>query len=358
MTKRVWTSILAWPALAAGFTGFGCSSAAAPNNPMNSGDGGSVLAEGGTTTMCDGTKVAPLAKKTSYTVGFVQVFEVGNPWRVTNTDDMRQEAMKRGDTLVYTPPTAADAQQQAMQVQALIDQKVDAIVLCPMDATVLAPTVVNARKACIPVFTENRLLNSMLSIAGTDYVTAIGGDPTVQGKVIADWLITATSGQANIIELEGTVGSSSALGRKNGFASEILSQSGMKVLDSQSGNFTRQGGHDMAKMLLMANPTANVVFSHNDLMALGAIDAMAELTPPLVPGKDVKIVSIDGSKDGTQAIIDGKIAAIEVNDPRLGKPVFDAIAQYAAGMTILPRIITTGPVIDATSAAAYLPNAF
>jgi ABC-type sugar transport system substrate-binding protein len=323
---------------------------------MTVGDSGTVATDGPMTPVCDGTGLAPLPKKSSYTVGFVQVFEVGNPWRVTNTDDMIQEAKNRGDTLVYNPPTAADAQQQAMQMQALIDQKVDAIVLCPMDATVLAPTVVAARKACIPVFTENRLLNSMLSIAGTDYVTALGADPATQGKLIADWLITATKGQAAVIELEGTVGSSSALGRKTGFANEIAPQAGMTVVASESGNFTQQGGHDVALRLLMANPTANAIFSHNDLMALGAIDAIVEFGK--VPGKDVTIVSIDGSKAGTQAIIDGKIGAIEVNDPKFGKPVFDAIAQYAAGMTVPPRIVTTGPVIDAITAAAYLPNAF
>jgi ribose transport system substrate-binding protein len=298
----------------------------------------------------------PLAQKSKYTVGFVQVFEVGNPWRTTNTDDMVAEAQSRGYTMMYNPPTTADAQEQVARMQALIDAKVDAIILCPADAAVLAPTVVAARKACIPVFTENRLLNPMLAIPGTDYVTGIGGDPVVQGQLIADWLITTTNGQANVIEIEGTTGSSSAVGRKMGFATEIASHSGMTVLDSQSGMFTQQGGHDVAKALIMANPTANAVFTHNDLMALGAIQAIQELGKD--PAKDFTIVSIDGSMAGTQAIIGGTFGATEVNNPRFGKITFDTIEQYAAGMTIPGRIITKGQIVDKTNAMGYLPMAF
>jgi ribose transport system substrate-binding protein len=328
--------------------GVGCGSSG--GSPATTGNDGGMLTE------C--TTLPPLAKKSTYTVGFVQVYEVGNPWRTTNTNDMLAEAQARGYTMMYNPPTTADAQEQVMRMQALIDAKVDAIILCPADATVLAPTVVAARKACIPVFTENRLLNPTLTIPGTDYVTGIGGDPVVQGQLIADWLITQTNGAANIIEIEGTTGSSSAIGRKMGFANEIASHMGMSVLASQTGSFTQQGGHDTAQMLLMANPTANTVFTHNDLMALGAIQAIQEIGKVPGPGKDFMVVSIDGSMAGTQAIIAGTFGATEVNNPRFGKITFDTMEQYAAGMPVAPRIITKGQIIDKTNAMDYLPMAF
>jgi len=73
----------------------------------------------------------PLTKKATYKVGFVQIYEVGNPWRTTNTDDMVAEAMARGDELVFNPPTVTDAQEQVSRMQDLINAKVDAIILCP-----------------------------------------------------------------------------------------------------------------------------------------------------------------------------------------------------------------------------------
>jgi ribose transport system substrate-binding protein len=336
-----------------GWLGVGCGGSSTPSGTPGTGGMGGTGGVTGRSSECD--SLPPLQQKSTYTVGFVQTYEVGNPWRDTNTSDMVAEAQARGYTLMFTAPTSSDAQEQVARMQALIDAKVDAIILCPTDATVLAPTVVAARKACIPVFTENRLLNPTLTIPGTDYVTGIGGDPVVQGQLIADWLIAQTNGQSNVIEIEGTVGSSSAVGRKMGFAMEIASHSGMSVLASQSGNFTQQGGHDVAQMLLTANPSANAIFTHNDLMALGAIQAIQEMGK--MP-QDFKIISIDGSKAGTQAIIDGTFGATEVNNPRFGKIVFDTIEQYAAGMAVPPRIVTKGQVIDKTSAMDYLPMAF
>jgi ribose transport system substrate-binding protein len=339
--------------VAMGWLGVGCGGSGSPSGTPGMAGMGGAAGVSGRSSECD--TLPPLAQKSSYTFGFVQTYEVGNPWRDTNTSDMLAEAQSRGYTLMFNAPTSSDAQEQVARMQALIDAKVDAIILCPTDATVLAPTVVAARKACIPVFTENRLLNATLTIPGTDYVTGIGADPVVQGQLIADWMIAQTNGQANVIELEGTTGSSSAVGRKMGFATEIASHTGMSVLASQTGNFTQQGGHDVAAMLMTANPTANAFFTHNDLMALGAIQAIQEA------GKDPKsftIVSIDGSKAGTQAIIDGTFGATEVNNPRFGKIVFDTIEQYAAGMTIPNRIVTKGQIVDKTNAMAYLPMAF
>jgi ribose transport system substrate-binding protein len=310
------------------------------------------VAESDTPPACAG--LPPLAQKTTYTVGFVQVYEPTNPYTIANTVDMRAEAKRRGYKLIYSAPTSADVGDQLARTQALVDAKVDAIILRPLAS--LGPAVVAARKACIPVLTEGRLIDPAGAAPGQDYVTYIGTDPTIQGQLIADWLIKATKGHAAIIEIEGTAGTSPTIGRKKGFDERIATQPGMTIVASRSGNFDRTTGHDVAKELMAAHPLANVIYTHNDYMALGALDAIKELGK--TAGKDVLLVSIDGLKDAVQHVVDGTLAAIEFNDPKLASISFDTMEQYASGQAIPTKIIVKGPIIDGSNAAAMLSEAF
>src|SRR5215471_8994526 len=294
----------------------------------------------------------PLAPKATYTVGFSQLWEPpGNPWRETNTASFQDEAAARGWTLVYDPGTNGDSGAAVARVQALIDAKVDAIVLAPHDETTIAPSVVAARKACIPVFIEDRSVDTTIAIPGIDYVSNIGSDFRKEGEQTADWLIAKTGGQAKIIEIEGTVGSSPAVLRKQGFDARIATQPGMSILVSQSGDFVQQKGHDVAMQLIPAYPTATVIFSHNDAMSLGVIQAMTELGK--VPGRDLLIVSIDGIRQATQAILDGKIGEVTECNPKFGPIVFDTMVKYANGETIPLQLKNVDRVFDSTNAAAY-----
>jgi ribose transport system substrate-binding protein len=301
-------------------------------------------------------RAPPLERKGNYKVGFVPMYEPANPWSLLNISDMVDEAGKRQYALVYDPLSKGDAAEQVAHMQTLIDRKVDAIILRPMDATALAPTVVAAREACIPVFTVNRFVDPSLALPGKDYVTGIGADPVLQGQVVGEWLVKATKGKAAILEIEGMAGASSTIGRKKGFDDEVSSQPGMKILASQAGNFDRTIGHNVAKQLLTQYPTATVVFTHNDTMALGVLDALRDVKR--VPGKDVLIVSVDGLKEVVQHIADGTIAATAFNSPRFGAISFQTLEKYAEGVVPPPKIILKGPVIDKTNAGAMLSEAF
>jgi ribose transport system substrate-binding protein len=216
--------------------------------------------------------------------------------------------------------------------------------------------VVAARKACIPVFIEDRAVDTDIAVPGEDYVTNIGSDFRREGELVAQWLIEATHGQAKIIEIEGTVGSSPGVQRKQGFDSLIAKEAGMSILVSQSADFNRATGHDVALTLLQQYPKATVVYAHNDEMALGVIAAVEELGK--VPGKDIMIVSIDGEKEAIQAIIDGKIAAVIECNPKFGPISFATMDKYAAGETIPLVLKNTDRVFDINNAADYLPEAF
>ena len=156
------------------------------------------------------TSLPPLAVKSTYKVGFVQVAE-DNPWRNANTLSIVEEAAIRRYELVYEPGTpsttgtTADPSEQVARIQALIDAKVDAIILAPHDETIVAPSVVAARRACIPVFVEDRAVDTTIAVPGVDYVSNIGSDFLKEGQMTADWLIAKTGGQAQIIEIEGTI---------------------------------------------------------------------------------------------------------------------------------------------------------
>jgi len=302
------------------------------------------------------TSLPPLAMKSTYRIGFAQLYEANGPWRDANTKSIMDEAAKRGYELIYTPGTTPDASEQVARMQALIDAKVDAIILAPHDETILAPSVVAARRACIPVFIEDRAVDQNVAIPGVDYVSYLGSDFRKEAEMTADWLIAKTGGQAKIIELEGTIGSSPGVQRKQGFDTRIATQAGMSILASQSGDFNEQMGHDLTMTLVPQYPTANVIYAHNDAMAFGVITALGELGK--VPGQDITIVSIDGTREGTQDIIDGKIAAITECNPKFGPVAFDTIEAYARGEQVPLVVKNVDRVFDSSNAADYLPEAF
>lgn len=295
-----------------------------------------------------------LAKKDAYKVGFAQT-ESNNPWRLAETASMKDEAQKLGHQLVYTD-AAGSAAKQASDVNSMIAQRVDVIFLPPREDKPLVPVILNAKKAGIPVILIDRDVDHSMAKPGEDYVTFIGSDFVEEGQRIADWLIKTMNGQANIIELEGTTGSSPANDRKKGFDERIKGQSGMKILASQSGDFARDKGRQVAQTLLQAHPEANAIYAHNDEMALGAIAALEAAGK--VPGKDVMVVSIDGEKDALQAIVDGKLGASCECNPRFGPKAFEVMKQYADGQQIPAYIKNVDNFYDSSNAAQALPTAY
>jgi len=298
----------------------------------------------------------PLALKDTYRVGFAQLWEDHGPWRDANTASMQDEAEKRGYDFVFDPGTKSDAAEQVERMQALIDAKVDAIFIAPHDETVLAPSVVAARRACIPTFVVDRAVDETVAIPGQDYVAYLASDFRKEGEMAADWLIEKTGGKATIIELEGTVGSSPGVQRKKGFDERIASEKGMTILASESADFNEDKGYEATLRLVEKYPAADVIYSHNDAMSFGAITALEELGK--VPGEDVLIVSIDGTKQATQDVIDGKIAVVVECNPKFGPIAFDTMLSYARGEQVPLRVDNVDRVFDADNAAEYLPEAF
>ena len=295
-----------------------------------------------------------LEKKEKYKVGFAQT-ESNNPWRLAQTKSMKDEAEKRGWQLVYTD-AAGSAAKQVADVRSMIAQKVDVILLAPREEKPLIPAVMEAKKAGIPLLLIDRNVDQSLAKGGEDYVAFIGSDFVKEGMLAAEALTAAVGGKGKIIELQGTVGSSPANDRMTGFANYIKDHPGMEIIASQSGDFARDKGRQVFETLYQAHPEATALYSHNDEMTMGAIAAMEAAGK--VPGKDLIIASIDGTKDATQALIDGKVVVVVECNPKFGPAAFAAIEKYGNGEALEPRLVNIDRVFTKDNAAEYMPEAY
>ena len=285
------------------------------------------------------------------TVGFSQI-GAESAWRTANTDSIKNEAAKRGVELKF-----ADAQQkQENQIKALrsfIAQGVDVIAFSPVVETGWEPVLREIKRAGIPVVLSDRAVKvSDPSL----FVTFIGSDFVEEGRRAGQWLVEKTKGKAMIAELVGTPGSAPAVDRKKGFEEAITAQPGMKIIKSQSGDFTRAKGKEVMETFLKSpeGKQITVLYAHNDDMALGAIQAIEEAG--LKPGTDIIIVSIDGVRGAFEAMVAGKLNCTVECNPMIGGQLFDLIKKVAAGQPVPKRVAVEEGVFDQSTAAAALPT--
>src|SRR5919202_4026965 len=218
-------------------------------------------------------------------VGFSQT-ETDGPWRIAETKSMQDEAARRGYELVFTNARGDNAT-QVSNLEDRIAQRVDAIFLAPRESKGFEGPLQAAKDAGIPVILIDRELEGVQ--AGDSYVTFIGSNFVEEGRRAGEWLAKQTGGKAGIIELLGTAGSSVANDRHQGFADAIKPYPDMKILAAQDGNFTRAQGQKVMENLIQAHGrNITAVYTHNDEMALGAIQALR--AAGTAPGRDVLVV--------------------------------------------------------------------
>ena len=291
-------------------------------------------------------------KSDHYVVGFSQM-ESDNPYRLAETKSMKDEASKRGIQLVVTDAQGQTAKQVA-DVEDLIARHVNLIILAPREYEGLAPALQAAKAAKIPVILVDR---AAAGKPGEDYVTELASNYTEQGRRAAEWLATQTNGTANIVELSGTPGASVAADRAKGFRDEIAKHPNMKIIASQTGNFSRATGQGVMQNIAQSvGKTMTAVYAHNDEMALGAIQALT--SAGLKPGTDIKIVSVDGSRAALEAIDRGELGATVESNPRYGPLAFETIEKYRRGEKLPPKIIVTDRFFDRSNAKQSIADAY
>ena len=295
-----------------------------------------------------GALAAPLV------LGFSQV-GAESEWRTANTASIKAAAKEAGVTLKF-----ADAQQkQENQVKAIrsyIAQKVDVIAFSPVVESGWDTVLKEAKAAGIPVILTDRAVK----VADPSlYVTFIGSDFVEEGRKAAKWLLERAAktpnAALNIVELQGTVGSAPAIDRKKGFEEVIKANPKLQIIRSQSGEFTRAKGKEvMESFLKQRDKKIDVLYAHNDDMAIGAIQAIEEAG--LKPGVDIVIISIDGVRGAFEAMKAGKLNVTVECNPLLGPQLMQLAKDVVAKKPIEKRITVNESVYPAEVAAKELPN--
>jgi ABC-type sugar transport system substrate-binding protein len=321
---------------------------------QGSGGGGKAAQQDIAQASGDVCKVKPPdLKLQDAVVGFSQSEKEVNPFRIAETESIRSEAKQRNaKELVYTNANS-QASKQISDIRDMIAQDVDAIIVAPLLEEGMDPALNAANQAGVPVFLIDR------ETAGTpceDYITFMGSNFFKQGKQAADLLADFTNEKANVAVLEGTPGASVTIDRTEGFEQQLKKYPNMEIVASQTGEFLRTKGQTVMEQLIQSNPNIDAIYAENDEMALGAIQALKDAGKD--PGQDVKVVSIDGTRQAVQAIIAGDINAVIETNPRFGPLAFDTIEKFLAGKPIPQKIIVQDDIYTKENAQEKLDETY
>lgn len=294
------------------------------------------------------------------TVGFSQL-GAESQWRTANTKSV-QDAAKANDRITLK---FSDAQQkQENQISAIrnfIQQGVDVIAVAPVVETGWETVLQEAKDANVPVVIVDR---EMKGKNIDDLYTAwIGTDAKAEGTRGVEWLeaYLAENGRENedlkIAHLQGTTGSSAQVGRTTGIMEGVKKHSNWEIIEQQSGNFTRAEGKEVMEAFMKSSgDKINVLFAENDDMAMGAIQAIEEVGK--VPGKDIIIISFDGTNDALQQIEDGKINCVVECNPLYGEDILKTAEAIADGEKVEKKVYVEEGIFDKTNAKENMPRPY
>jgi galactofuranose transport system substrate-binding protein len=285
------------------------------------------------------------------TVGFAQTGSESG-WRSANTESMNAAfSEENGFELIFNAADNDPAAQIAA-VRSFINQGVDAIVIAPIVEDGWEDVLQEAADAGIPVILEDRTVTAPEDL----YATWVGLDFKREGVYAGEWAAeTFGDTPTKMVVLEGTTGSAPANDRAEGF-DEATADTAIEKIDSQTGDFTRDGGKTVMEGFLQKYGVDGIdlVYAHNDDMALGAIEAIEAAGG--VPGEDIQIVSIDAVHDGMQALIDGKINYIVECNPLLGELAAGLVNDVLAGTEVEKRYFVEDQTFTQEQAEEVLPD--
>ncbi|MFC4301826.1 ABC transporter substrate-binding protein [Cohnella boryungensis] len=282
-------------------------------------------------------------------LGFSQL-GTESAWRMANTSSVREAAKESGISLVFK--NAEQSQEKQFEaVREFIRMKVDVIAIAPVVESGWEDTLREAKLAGIPIVILDRFVN----VEDTSlFVTTIGSDFHEEGVKAGKYLLDKMRnrpGPIRIAELQGTAGSTPSIRRGEGFRSMIGENGDMIITQSAPADFTESKGKEVMKEFLKApaEKRPHVLFAHNDEMAIGAIEAIEEAG--LTPGKDIAILSVDGSRRALQLLAEGKLDAVVECNPLQGPLLMQAAKEIMAGRTLPKRMVPPEDIFTQERAA-------
>lgn len=287
------------------------------------------------------------------TIGFAQSEREANPFRIAETESIKDEAERRGIELITTN-AQSDLNKEISDIQGMVDQGADALIISPLNSEGLEPALDYARDNGVPIMTIDRLLTS--AQVCEDYIGWVGSDFVEQGRRAAQAMMEVTGDEGTVVTLLGAPGVNVTTDRNAGFREQLEeSNSNLEIVAEQTANYVREEGQTVTEQLLQAHPDLNAIYAHNDEMALGAVAALQAAGKQ--PG-DVDIITIDGTEGAVQGIIDGWISGVIESNPRFGPLAFKALEDFYSGEGVPEITIISDKEYTPDNAEAELPNAY
>jgi len=298
--------------------------------------------------------VAAITDLTTATIGFAQSEKEANPFRIAETQSIKDEAAKLGITNLLLTNAQSDLNKEISDIKGMIDQGAQALIISPLNSEGLDPALDYAKEKGVPIMTIDRFLTTKQ--ACSDYIGWVGSDFVEQGRRAAAAMIRESGDSCKLAVLLGAAGVNVTDDREAGFEEGLASaNSKIEVVAKQAADYERQKGQTVTEQLITANPDINCIYAHNDEMALGAVAALK--AAGYKPG-DVKIITIDGTKGAVQGIIDGWISGVIESNPRFGPLAFKALADFYSGAGVPQKTIISDKEYTKDNAASELPNAY
>jgi ribose transport system substrate-binding protein len=262
-------------------------------------------------------------------IGFSQA-NLGEPWRVAMNADVAARAKDFPDLEIVYADAQQDNARQVADVENFLRQKIELLIISPNEAKPLTPIVQRAFAAHIPVIVLDR------EIEGDSYTTFIGADNREIGKAAGTYAATLLGGKGEVVEIRGLPGSTPARDRSDGFHEAIAAFPGIHIIHDPVANWLREEAMTQMEAALAAHPHIDLVYAHNDPMAVGAYLAAR------AKGRDgeMKFIGIDGLpgiEGGRQAVADGKLAATFVY-PTGGREAVEVAEKILRGEPVPHRI--------------------
>lgn len=302
----------------------------------------------------DGVPVVDLA---TATIGFAQSEKEANPFRSTETQSIVDEAAARGITLIQTN-AQSDLNKEISDIKSMVDQGANALIISPLNSSGLEEALTYARDNDVPIMTIDRFL---LNDTHCDtYIGWVGSDFVQQGRRAAEAMIRESGGTGKLAILLGAAGVNVTDDRNAGFKEVLEAEAAagnhdIEIVAEQTANYVREEGQTVTEQLIAQNPDINLIYAHNDEMALGAVAALKGAG--YQPG-DVKIITIDGTQGAVQGIVDGWISGVIESNPRFGPLAFQALEDFYSGAGVPKITIISDKEYTKENAEAELPNAY
>src|SRR4051794_14953150 len=287
-------------------------------------------------------------------VGFSQSEKEANPFRIAETQSIKDEAAKVGVKQLLTTNANSQLGKQISDIQDMINQGAQALIVAPLNSDGLEPALAAARAKNIPVLTVDRKVNSEPC---KDYVSFLGSNFVEQGKRAADEMAKALNKKGKVAILLGSSGNNVTTDRTKGFVDEMKKAApDVEIVAQQTGEFTREKGQQVMEQIIQAQPDITGVYAENDEMALGALVALKSANK--VPGTDVQVISIDGTRNAVQKVVDGEMFAVVESNPRFGPLAFETLQKFMNGETVSQNVVISDKLYGKDNASAEVSNAY